>query len=111
MKKGAKKHILTNEDLAKRIDQTASALSRQIELVALNLVDLDGRVQKVEDFGERVSGATKSSEMRLGQKIDGLMARLDDVVLNYEKKETHQKDMQKVSRHMAALEHKVANIK
>lgn len=127
MKNGAKngkKKVLTNEDLARKIDQLGAsvarrvdveALSKQIELVATSVADLNERADKSEMNHDKLEALVKSEvkgvEARLGQKIDHITNRLDDVVLNYEKKESHQRDLQKVSRRVAVVEHKVASIK
>ena len=119
-KEKAKKHNMTNEDLVKRADQQFSrmdtkfsALSKQIELVASAVLDVNELVQDAQIKLEREVGLLKSEvkgvESRLGQKLDHVTNRLDDVVLNYEKKEAHHKDIQKVSGKIAAIEQKLTH--
>ena len=129
-KEVVKKRNLTNDDLANKIYELGSAvakhgdlvalgtrfekshngLSKQIELVASAVADLSERADKSEANQEKLELMLKNTETNLTHKIETLGTRLDHVVYEYEKKETHQKDMQKVNKRVLAVEQKLARV-
>jgi len=71
---------------------------------------LNERADKSDANHEILKSEIKGVETRLGHKIEALGTRLDDVVLNYEKKETHHRDLQKMHKRVSIVEQKLTHV-
>src|SRR3989344_55022 len=101
----------TTRGLTKQVEGLSgqyTGLSKQIELVAGQISDVTERLTNVEQ--NMVTKAELKDEIgkfkeEVTSKFNYVNNRLDDIAIHYEKKESHSKDVQKLSRHVLSIEH------